>query len=162
MTSSKLMLFTLAAAFFLFAQAAHSSAQDRPTMTVSPSHVESPGEYTFKVTSEGWTASPPLGVLACPDLVDQTDCDRANGVTVNELQDGGFTTEIVVQVPSEGIYIGAGDYAETQAVAVRVTVGGEADLPATGLNTSLLVIMGTGIVLAGVMVFGLSRRLPIL
>ena len=32
-------------------------------------------------------------------------------------------------------------------------------LPETGVNTSLLVIIGTGIALAGVMVFGLSRRM---
>ncbi len=78
---------------------------------------------------------------------------------MTELEDRGFTTEITVQVPLEGIYIGAGDYAETQALAVKITVGAAAELPTTGVNTSLLVIIGTGIALAGVMVFGLSRRL---
>ena len=78
---------------------------------------------------------------------------------MTELFDGGFTAEITVDVPPDGIYIGAGDFAETQADAVKITIGAVKELPATGVDTSLLVIIGTGIALAGVMVFGLSRRI---
>ena len=159
MTNSKLLLTMLAVAALWLAPVAYSSAQDGPTLTVDPPHVESPGEFTFTVTGAGWTASPPLGVLACPDLEDQSSCDRDNGVTVTEVENGEFTTEIVVQVPPEGIYIGAGDFAETQAVAVKITISTAEEIPATGLNTSLLVIIGASVALSGVMVFGLSRRL---
>ena len=159
MTNSKLILIPLAVVTLWLTSAVYSSAQDGPTLTVDPPYVESPGEYTFTVTGAGWTANPPFGVLACPDLVDQSACDRDNGVTITEVEDGAFSTEIVVQVPPNGIYIGAGDYDETQAVAVKITVGAADELPATGVNTSLLAIIGAGTALAGVMVFGLSRRL---
>ena len=78
---------------------------------------------------------------------------------MTEVGDGAFTAEIIVQVPTEGIYIGAGDFAETQAAAVKITVGMMEEMPATGVNSSVLVIIGAGIALAGLMVFGLSRRL---
>ena len=160
MARPKLMLIAIAAAIASLLPTTFSSAQDGPTLIVDPPYVESPGEYTFIVTGEGWTATPPYGVLACPDLVDQTTCHRESGVTVTELGDGAFTAEIIVQVPPEGIYIGAGDFAETQAAAVKVTIGMvDEELPATGVNTSLPVVIGAGIALAGVMVFGLSRRL---
>ena len=55
-------------------------------------------------------------------------------------------------------WVGAGDFAQTESASAGVTVGME-EMPATGVNTSLLVIIGAGIALAGVMVFGLSRRL---
>lgn len=159
MARPKLMLIAIAAAIASLLPTTFSSAQDGPTLIVDPPYVESPGEYTFIVTGEGWTATPPYGVLACPDLVDQTTCHRESGVTVTELGDGAFTAEIIVQVPPEGIYIGAGDFAETQAAAVKVTVGMMEEMPATGVNSSVLVIIGAGIALAGLMVFGLSRRL---
>ena len=66
--------------------------------------------------------------------------------------------EITIDVPEEGRWVGAGDFAQTESAGAGVTVGME-EMPATGVNTSLLVIIGAGIALAGVMVFGLSRRL---
>ena len=159
MAKPKLMLIAIAAAIAGLLPTPFSSAQDGPTLIVDPPYVESPGEYTFMVTGEGWTATPPYGVLACPDLVDQITCHRESGVTVTELEDGLFTAEIIVQVPPEGIYIGVGDFAEIQAAAVKITVGMMEEMPATGVNSSVPVIIGAGIALAGLMVFGLSRRL---
>ena len=153
------MLVSLVVILVGFVPSWHSTAQDGPVLTADPPHVEEPGEYTFTVTGSGWTAIPPLGVLACLDLVDQSTCDRDSGVVVPDVTDGSFTAQITIDVPSGGIYIGAGDFAETQAIAIKITVGTGDELPATGVNTSLLVILGAGIALAGVMVFGLSRRL---
>ena len=46
-----------------------------------------------------------------------------------------------------------------EGASASVNIGEMEEMPATGVNTSLLVILGTGIALAGAMVFGLSRRL---
>ena len=165
MTKTKLIFIGLALALVGFLFAGSASAQDGPSITVEPSSVEEAGEHTFTVTGTGWTGSP-VAVLPCdypeggdPNAVDASSCDQGNMAVVGALDgDGGFTQEITINVPEEGRWVGAGDFAQTESAGAGVTVGME-EMPATGVNTSLLVIIGAGIALAGVMVFGLSRRL---
>ena len=165
MTKTKLIFIGLALALVGFLFAGSASAQDGPSITVEPSSVEAAGEHTFTVTGTGWTGSP-VAVLPCdypeggdPNAVDGDTCDQGNMAVVGALDgDGGFTQEITINVPEEGRWVGAGDFAQTESAGAGVTVGME-EMPATGVNTSLLVIIGAGIALAGVMVFGLSRRL---
>ena len=67
-----------------------------------------------------------------------------------EITDAGVTFIIFELVP------------DGQSALVQVNIGEAMDddmLADTGVETSLLVIIGAGIALAGVMVFGLSRRL---
>lgn len=168
MTKTKLIFIGLAVALVGFLFAGSTSAQDGPSITADPSSVEEAGEYTFTVTGSGWTGSP-IAVLPCDmpasgdlDDVDSSTCDQGNMNVVGALDaDGGFTTEITLNVPENGIVIGSGDFAQTESASLAITVGMMEDdmLAETGVNTSLLVIIGAGIALAGVMVFGLSRRL---
>ncbi|MCY3577343.1 MAG: hypothetical protein OXH53_08515 [bacterium] len=167
MTKTKLIFIGLALALVGFLFAGSASAQDGPSISVDPSYVEAAGEHTFTVTGTGWTGSP-IAVLPCdypeggdPNAVDGDTCDQGSMSVVGALDgDGGFTVEVTLDVPEPGIWVGAGDFARTESAGAGVTVGMMDDMmPATGVNTSLLVIIGTGIALAGVMVFGLSRRL---
>ena len=167
MTKTKLIFIGLALALVGFLFAGSASAQDGPSITVEPSSVEAAGEHTLTVTGTGWTGSP-VAVLPCdyppdgdPNAVDAASCDQGNMAVVGALDgDGGFVQEITINVPEEGRWIGAGDFAQTESAGTGVTVGMMMEeMPATGVNTSLLVVIGAGIALAGVMVFGLSRRL---
>lgn len=171
MTKTKLIFIGLALALVGFLSAGSAAADGHePTVTVDPSYVEEAGEHTITVTGTGWSASP-VAVLPCNydddgNVIENT-CNQGNMQVVSALDaDGGFTVEITVDVPEEGIHIGAGsfDRSETAATTGRggagsIQVGMMEEMPATGVNTSLLVIIGAGIALAGVMVFGLSRRL---
>ena len=175
MTKTKLIFVGLALALvgFLFAGSA-SADEHGPSITVTPSSVGAAGEHTFTVTGSGWSVAA-TNVLPCniPEGVDagaMSDADRsahcsdmanlgiANMVGGVAIADGGFEATITIDVPEQGVFIVSGDSARTEsASAVWVSVGME--MPATGVNTSLLAIIGAGIALAGVMVFGLSRRL---
>ncbi|WP_419925292.1 hypothetical protein [Candidatus Poriferisocius sp.] len=167
MTKTKLIFIGLALALVGFLFAGSASAQDGPSITADPSSVEAAGEQTFTVTGSGWTGSP-IAVLPCDmpasgslDDVDASTCNQGNMQVVGALDaNGGFTAEITIDVPENGIVIGSGDFAQTESARAAITVGMmEDELATTGVNTSLLVIIGTGIALAGVMVFGLSRRM---
>ncbi len=171
MTKTKLIFMGLALALVGFLFAGSSSAQDGPTLTADPMSVEAAGEHTFTVTASGFTAAPPFAVLPCDmpasgnlNDVDASTCDTGQMATVMTLDDnGGFTTEVTLNVPENGIVIGAGDYGQTENARVAITVGMmEDELASTGVNTSMLVVIGLGTALAGVMVLGLSRRLRIL
>lgn len=171
MTKTKLIFVGLALALVGFLFAGSASAQDGPSISVDPTYVEAAGEHTFTVTGTGWTGSP-IAVLPCDypeggdgNLVEAATCDQGSMSVVGALDgDGGFTVEITLDVPESGIWVGAGDFAQTESAGAGVTVGmmddmGDDMLADTGVETSVLVIIGAGIALAGLMVFGLSRRL---
>ena len=163
MTKTKLIFVGLAVALVGFLFAGSASAQDQ-TLSADPSAVPEAGTYDITLTPGGFTASG-TNLAICgtgdPDVewgqatlmqhcggfgspVDATGGPIvAEGV---EITDAGVTFLIFELVP------------DGQSALTQVNIG-EAELPATGVNTSLLVIIGTGIALAGVMVFGLSRRL---
>ncbi len=165
MTKTKLIFVGLAVALVGFLFAGSASAQDQ-TLTADPSAVPEPGTYDFTLTPTGFTKSAtnlavcntadpgPDGwgqatlMQYCGGFGSSQDATSGDPISVEgvEVTDAGVTFLIFELVPD----------GEAASVAVEI---GEAELPATGLNTSLLVIIGTGIALAGVMVFGLSRRL---
>lgn len=172
MTKTKLIFIGLALALVGFLFAGTASAQG-PTISVSPSSVEEAGEHTFTVTGSGWSVAS-TNVLPCniPEGADGAEIDASvhcanfanlnlgNMVSGAAVTDGSFEATITVNVPEQGVFIVSGDTAQTEAARALVSVGMmEGELPATGVNTSLLVIIGTVIALAGVMVLGLSRRL---
>ena len=177
MTKTKLIFIGLAVALVGFLFAGPASADEHgPSISVDPSSVEAAGSHTLTVTGSGWSVAA-TNVLPCniPEGVDagamsdaeiSAHCsDMANlglGNMVGgiAIADGGFEATITLDVPEQGVFIVSGDSAQTESAnVVWVSVGMMQEMPATGVNTSMLVIIGSGIALAGVMVFGLSRRL---
>ncbi|WP_419847429.1 hypothetical protein [Candidatus Poriferisocius sp.] len=169
MTKTKLIFIGLAVALVGFLFAGSASAQDQ-TLSADPASVPEAGTYDITLTPGGFTAAG-TNLAVCgtgdPDVewgqatlmqhcggfgspVDATGGPiTAEGV---EITDAGVTFLIFELVP------------DGQSALVQVNIGEAMDdmddeLADTGVETSLLVIIGAGIALAGVMVFGLSRRL---
>lgn len=163
MTKTKLIFVGLALALVGFLFAGSASAQDQ-TLTADPAAVPEPGTYDFTLTPTGFTKSATnLAVCStadpgpdgwgqatlmqfCGGFGSAQDATSGDPISVPgvEVTDAGVTFLIFELVP------------DGESAFVAVEIG---ELPKTGVNTSLLVIIGTGIALAGVMVFGLSRRL---
>ena len=172
MTKTKLIFIGLAVALVGFLFAGSASAQDQ-TLSADPASVPEAGTYDITLTPGGFTAAG-TNLAICgtgdPDVewgqatlmqhcggfgspVDATGGPIvAEGV---EITDAGVTFLIFELVP------------DGQSALIQVNIGmddmmddmGDDMLAETGVETSLLVIIGAGIALAGVMVFGLSRRL---
>ena len=172
MTKTKLIFVGLAVALVGLLFAGSASAQG-PSLSADPSSVEEAGEYTFTVTGSGWKSAS-INVLACKvaegddaaEVDISTNCTMATGnldfgsMTPAPVSDGSIEVSLTLDVPAQGILIVAGDSAQTESAALAITVGMMDDMLAdTGVNSSVLVIIGAGIALAGLMVFGLSRRL---
>ena len=169
MTKTKLIFVGLAVAMVGLLFAGSAAAQDGISVTAEPSYVEAPGEHTFDVTGTGYTAAS-VNLTACatgnPDDVTSDSFMALCGLgsTANSEGDGTFTGTITTDVGEEGVVLVMTELlpGTDQSGSVVISVGAPAmddELAATGVNTSLLVIIGAGIALAGVMVFGLSRRL---
>lgn len=164
MTKTKLIFVGLAVALVGFLFAGSASAQDQ-TISADPSSVPEPGTYDFTLTTTGFTTSSTnLAVCGTSDLEKITGPAGGAGLIA---ECGGFGTPTDgtggtidvpgVEVGEDGVAFGLFELVQGgQGAFVAVEIG---ELPATGVNTSLLVIIGAGIALAGVMVFGLSRRL---
>jgi LPXTG-motif cell wall-anchored protein len=187
MTKAKLLVLGLGLAIVaLFATPA--SAQDGPSITVEPATVEAAGEATFTVTGAGWTAAPPIFVLPCFTVATLDDLTAAGAAACDTAQltpatptDGAFEVEVTYEVPEGGMCIAAGDAATTETAGVCISVGapaeeggeeggeeeaaeGEAteepdgELASTGVETTVLMIIGGAVLAAGTMVFSFSRR----
>ncbi len=166
MTKTKLIFIGLALALIGFLFAGSASAQDQ-TMTANPSVVPEAGTYDIEVSASGFTIS--SANFAVCSTGDTSVLDGAAGLMQYcggfgdsvTLDSGSYSTTVEgVEVTEAGVTFLLFELTadNPEAAAASITIG-EAELPATGVNTSLLVIIGTGIALAGVMVFGLSRRL---
>lgn len=169
MTKTKLIFIGLAAALVGFLFAGSASAQGQ-SMTVSPSAVEAPGTYDFEISAEGFTL-PSVNFATCSTGDGEQLTGAAGlmqhcggfGAAVDIAADGTYSATVTgVEVTDAGVTFLLFELREGgEAASASVNIG-EAmadEMPATGVNTSLLVIIGAGIALAGVMVFGLSRRL---
>ena len=166
MTKTKLIFVGLAVALVGFLFAGSASAQDQ-TLTADPASVPEAGTYDFTLTPTGFTKSAtnlavcntadpgPDGwgqatlMQYCGGFGSPQDATSGDPISVEgvEVTDAGVTFLIFELVP------------DGEAASVAVEVGMDDMLADTGVETSLLVIIGAGIALAGVMVFGLSRRL---
>ncbi|MXZ87095.1 MAG: LPXTG cell wall anchor domain-containing protein [Acidimicrobiia bacterium] len=167
MTKTKLIFIGLAVALVGFLFAGSASAQDQ-TLTADPSVVAEAGTYDFTLTPSGFTtAATNLAICAtadpgpdgwgqatlmqhCGGFGSSQDATSGDPISVEgvEVTDAGVTFLIFELVP------------DGQAASVAVEVDPDAAMLAeTGVETSVLVIIGAGIALAGLMVFGLSRRL---
>ncbi len=166
MTKTKLIFVGLAVALVGFLFAGSASAQDQ-TLTADPASVPEAGTYDFTLTPTGFTKSAtnlavcntadpgPDGwgqatlMQYCGGFGSPQDATSGDPISVEgvEVTDAGVTFLIFELVP------------DGEAANVAVEIGMDDMLADTGVETSLLVIIGAGIALAGVMVFGLSRRL---
>ncbi|WP_420618973.1 hypothetical protein [Candidatus Poriferisocius sp.] len=166
MTKTKLIFVGLAMALVGFLFAGSASAQDQ-TLTADPASVPEPGTYDFTLTPTGFTTSAtnlaicntadpgPDGwgqatlMQFCGGFGSPQDATSGDPISVEgvEVTDAGVTFLIFELVP------------DGEAANIAVEIGMDDMLADTGVETSLLVIIGAGIALAGVMVFGLSRRL---
>jgi hypothetical protein len=172
MTKTKLIFIGLAVALVGFLFAGSASAQDQ-TLTADPASVSEAGTYDFTLTPSGFTQATNFVVCNTGDasLIDGqaglmqycggfgNSQDNQDPFTVEgvEVGEDGVTFLLFQLVPdgeaaTASVNIGMDDMMEDDMM--------EDDMLAeTGVETSVLVIIGAGIALAGVMVFGLSRRL---
>ena len=170
MTKTKLIFIGLAVALVGFLFAGSASAQDQ-TLTADPASVSEPGTYDFTLTADGFTKSS-TNLAVCntadpgPDGWGQATLMQFCG-GFGSSQDGTmgpFTVE-GVEVTENGVtFILFELVPDGEAASIAVEIGMddmmEDDMLAeTGVETSVLVIIGAGIALAGLMVFGLSRRM---
>ena len=166
MTKTKLIFVGLAVALVGFLFAGSASAQDQ-TLTADPSVVAEAGDYQVTINGSGYTSRN----LAVCNTAEDGAIDGAAGLmqycggfgdTVTIGDDGTYSATLDVSVGDDGVTILLFELVQDGEAGSATVVIGEVmddELPATGVNTSLLVIIGAGIALAGVMVFGLSRRL---
>ncbi len=176
MTKTKLLVIAMAVALVGFLFAGSASAQEAQ-LVANPSAVEAPGTHDFELTGTGFTvASLNFAICNTGDqdvLNSEIESDAVGtlmarcggfGNPVSADADGTYNiTAEGVDVTEDGVTFLLFELREGgEAGNVAVNIGAMEDmeeLAETGVNTSLLVIIGAGIALAGVMVFGLSRRL---
>ncbi len=168
MTKTKLIFVGLAVALVGFLFAGSASAQDQ-TLTADPASVPEAGTYDFTLTPSGFTvASTNLAICGTgdPDVEwgQATLMQHCGGFgSSQDGTSGAFTVE-GVEITDAGVTFLLFELVpDGESALVQVNIGmddmGDDMLADTGVETSLLVIIGAGIALAGVMVFGLSRRL---
>lgn len=170
MTKTKLIFIGLAVALVGFLFAGSASAQDQ-TLTADPASVPEAGTYDITLTPDGFTAAA-TNLAICgtgdPDVEwgQATLMQHCGGFgSSQDATSGAFTVEDVEITDAGVTFLIFELVPDGQSALVQVNIGeamddmGDDMLADTGVETSLLVIIGAGIALAGVMVFGLSRRL---
>lgn len=176
-------MFAIAA--LIFASAGASAAQDGPAIEADPASVAEAGEHTITINGSGYTG--PLFVLPCPGAggdpaaIAEDSCDLNALAPAAPDDDGNFSIELTVDIPEEGLVIVGGNADQTEVGATVVGVGGEAmddgeaeamadddgeaeamddassDLPATGLESALVIVIGAALLAAGALVVRSGR-----
>ena len=171
MTKTKLIFIGLALALVGFLFAGSASAQDGQSLTADPSVVAEAGDYQVAISGSGYTAGASRNVAVCSTAEDGAISGAAGlmqfcggfGDTITIGDDGTYSATLDVTVTEDGVTILLFELAEDGEAASATVVIGEVMeddmLAETGVETSVLVIIGAGIALAGLMVFGLSRRM---
>ncbi len=170
MTKTKLIFVAMAVALVGFLFAGSASAQDQ-TLTADPAAVPEPGTYEITLNGAGYTLSSVNFVICGTADMDAitgpaggagliAECGGF-GSAVDLEADGTYTATETVEIGEDGVAFGLFQLAaDGEGAFVTVEVDPDAAMLAeTGVETSVLVIIGAGIALAGLMVFGLSRRL---
>ena len=174
MTKTKLIFIGLALALVGFLFAGSASAQDQ-TLTADPSVVAEAGDYDIAISGSGYTPDSGRNLAVC-STAEEGAIDGVAGLMqycggfgdpVTIGADGTYSTTIQgVSVGEAGVTILLFELVQDGELGVATVVIGEVmddmgddTLADTGVNSSVLVIIGAGIALAGLMVFGLSRRM---
>ena len=135
MTKTKLVFIGMALALVAWIGASAASAQDGPSISLDPASVAEAGEVEVTVTGSGWSVGS-ANVLTCniaedanaADLDVSENCTLASGnlnlgsMTPAAVTDGGFEATITVDVPAQGIFIVAGDSAQTESASALLAV----------------------------------------
>lgn len=169
MTKTKLTFIGLAVALVGFLFAGSASAQDQ-TLTADPASVPEAGTYDITLTPGGFTA-PATNLAVCDTGSSEVEWGQATLMqhcggfgSPQDATSGAFTVE-GVEIGEDGVTFLIFELVpdgQSAVVAVNIGMDDMTDddmLADTGVETSVLVIIGAGIALAGLMVFGLSRRL---
>ncbi len=171
MTKHKLIFVALAVALAGFLFAGSASAQDGQTMTVDPASVPEAGTYDFTISASGFTVSS-VNLAVCntgdtsliTDMAGLTQYCGGLGVPVS-LEGGTYSDTIEdVEVGEDGVtFLLFQLVPDGESASASVMIGGDMDdmdmLPNTGSNAPLIAVIAVSVLLAGLMVLGLSRRL---
>ena len=158
-------------------------ADSHQSITLDPASVPAvEGDVTIAVTGADWNDPVPFFITACsgaqgdPTAIADTIsalamCPTITGDIRAVAFDGGsFTTEITVtitqgDIDAGGLVILAGllsatppPYAAAAILAIADEPAAEEELPDTGAESSLLLIVGAGVLAAGLLVVGAGRR----
>lgn len=161
---------------------APAGAQADVSITATPGNVDAAGEHEITVTGEGYTG--PAFLLPCPGaegdmalLADDGACDLANLTPVTPDADGTFEVTTTFDIPEEGLVIVVGNAAQTEVGPALITVGAEAmaetmeddgeaeamtddaSLADTGVESSVLLIAGGTVLIAGMLIVNSRREL---
>lgn len=159
------------------------------TVTADPQTVPAPGEYTFAATGAGFIPDTDILVLKCTApgdalvpgasveeitatalMIDPlADCDVGAAQNVAVDSDGNWTASLTAEV-GDNFFLSAGDLAGTQAGVTWVPIipepeaiseepAADEELPNTGVETTLMGVIGVAVLGAGVLVAREARRL---
>ena len=126
MTKTKLLFIGMALALVTWVGASAASSQDGPSLSADPATVSEAGEHTFTITGSGWSVNPNVGFCTDPENAYTGGCDFSSFRPVTAT-DGGFEIERTYNVPAGGIFITAGDAAQTESALAHITVGASTD-----------------------------------
>ena len=159
-------------------------ADNHQSITLDPASVPAvEGDVTITVTGADWTEPVPFFITACsgaqgdPTAIADTIsalamCPTITGDIRAVAFDGGsFTTEITVTITQGDIDVGGlvifagwlstsatSEDAAAAILAIADEPTAEEELPVTGAESSLLLIVGAGVLAAGLLVVGAGRR----
>ena len=163
----KLFTGVLAVVMMLVSLTGIATAQDGPSMTVSPGDVAEAGPATFTVTLSGYDAGLAVTILNCADIADLAgtcmfDPTLGHTLTPVTIDEDGNASAVhgPFDVPAEGIVILAGtaDQAPENITFHTVNVDPNS-LALTGpSSTSTIVMIGFAMFALGGAVLVLSRR----
>ena len=157
----KLFTGVLAVVMMLVSLTGIATAQDGPSMTVSPGAVAEAGPADFAVSVSGYPADLGLFILFCTDVADLAGtCDMVNLTPITTDGDGNASTTVNTDVPAEGITILAGSADQDPAhISFKTVVVDPNALALTGpSSTSTIILIGFTMFALGGAALVLSRR----
>ena len=145
-----------------------TTSAEGPSLSIEPAVVAAPGEYSFAISGEGFTARTiyllpcvvPMSGLAAD--VDPDACDTSDFTPVAP-RNGSFSVVLTLEVGEDGFALGAGDTARTEYAAAVVLLGpvpGEQALAETGAFTLTIVVLSGALIALGTVALWWSRRRP--
>ncbi len=183
----KISLLGLLVALFAMFTGVASAEGHSPVLTADPGSVDAAGEHTFTVSGEDFTPGNSIFVLPCAGAEGSLEamaegdatalCDIGNLTPAVIGDDGTFSVEVTYDVPEIGLVVSGGDAGGVDGAATLVTVGAaqaeeapaeeaaeeapaaDADLAQTGVETPVMVGLGTMLLGAGFVATRAGRRL---
>ena len=171
----RIVRITIAVTLLLATAAPVAAQQAAPSVEVDPTTVDGPGPVEFTVTGTGWTATPPILLVACTtpasgdlsDLTVEVDCDTSTIEAVTPDAAGNFEVVVTFDVPTGGLILATSDVASNLVLtAITSGAGGSDDADAsqelanTGLESGTLAAAAIVLLAAGLMTIATLKRRP--